>query len=400
MTLRVLHLVTSRTGGAGIAAVRIVEAQKSVGIDAALWDRESLVKNTGNVFANQISLRIKSPLLTLVQRSLIQSSSELMTPKSISLLGKIKEDQFDFDVINIHAFYNLLRIDDLLALDQFHKPIFLTLHDIRFLTGGCHAEMNCTQYLKSCHDCPKVNPPFKKIVSKTRVKTEQTLSSSRNINFISPSEWLASKLSETFNINPEKISVIPNPVPKSFIKFKRKTLDIGEAKKIVFGFAAFDVQSPYKGFTVFMRAIELLPNRIKARISICIQGSNIPDLSSFDNSNISVVCNKYSQMEDFYEGIDCLVVPSYADNYPSVATEAAASGCHLIVSNVGGLTEIAREFGGSIFRSGDYHQLHMLLRNLLEKGFSDIDSDSSSLSYSNSGNEYYRAYQRAVDRTQ
>jgi glycosyltransferase involved in cell wall biosynthesis len=146
--------------------------------------------------------------------------------------------------------------------------------------------------------------------------------------------------------------------------------------------------------------MELLPNRIKARISICIQGSNIPDLSSFDNSNISVVCNKYSQMEDFYEGIDCLVVPSYADNYPSVATEAAASGCHLIVSNVGGLTEIAREFGGSIFRSGDYHQLYMLLRNLLEKGFSDIGSDSSSLSYSNSGNEYYRAYQRAVDRTQ
>lgn len=400
MIIRVLHLVTSKSGGAGIAAERICDSQESVGMNVTLWDRKTLVANSSQPIRNSFSLKVWSRLLTLVQRRVIQASSELMTPKSISLVRNLEKKKFDFDVVNIHSFYNLLRIDDLKKLDKLDIPIFLTLHDIRLLTGGCHAEINCTRYLTDCTNCPKVRKPFKKMVTRTKFQTKDTLASVKNVYYIVPSKWLGSKLVATYGVDSSKISVIANPVPESFTYVRTDSPTDRIEKKTVIGFTAFDVQSPYKGFKVFMQAIELLPMRMKSQITICIQGHNIPDLDSFKLGDINVICNQYSKMEDFYHDIDCLVVPSYADNYPSVATEAALSGCQIIVSNVGGLPEIAELFGGSIFESGDHHALQVLIMNLHAKyPFKNL-VERTLLSYSTSGAQYSLAYQKAMKNNQ
>lgn len=395
-----MHLVTSRSGGAGIAAERICDSQETIGLTVALWDRKSLVENSGKKIRNSFFVKVLSPLLTLLQRRLIQKSSELMTPKSISLLRNLTKDDFNFDIINIHSFYNLLRIEDLIKLDKLNIPIFVTLHDIRLLTGGCHAEMGCTRYLIDCTNCPKVRKPFKKMVSRNKFQTKTTLGLLRNIYYIVPSKWLGTKLVETYEIDLCRITVIANPVPDSFAFVRTDSPTELTKKKTRIGFTAFDIQSPYKGFTVFMQAIELLPKQLKSQITIYIQGRNIPDLKSFKLGDISVICNEYSKMEDFYRNIDCLVVPSFADNYPSVATEAALSGCQLIVSDVGGLPEIAELFGGKIFKGGDYHALKVLIMNLHIKSPSNSLANKTLLSYSESGKQYMLAYESATKNNQ
>jgi len=400
MNIRVLHLVTSKFGGAGIAAERICDSQESVGMVVTLWDRNTLVANSSQSIRNSFSLKVLSRLLTLVQRRIIQAGSELMTPKSISLLRNLEKKKFDFDVVNIHSFYNLLKIEDLKKLDKLDIPIFITLHDIRLLTGGCHAEINCTRYLTDCTNCPKVRKPFKKMVKRTKFKIKDTLASVKNVHYIVPSKWLGSKLVATYGIDSSKISVIANPVPESFTHVRTNSPIDQLEKKIVIGFTAFDVQSPYKGFKVFMQAIELLPIQVKSQITISIQGHKIPDLDAFKLGEINVICNQYSKMEDFYRNIDCLVVPSYADNYPSVATEAALSGCQLIVSNVGGLPEIAESFGGSIFESGDYRALQTLIMNLYAKFPLKSLVDRTLHSYSTSGAQYSLAYRKAMKNNQ
>lgn len=400
MNIRVLHLVTSKSGGAGIAAERISESQESIGMNVTLWDRKTFAANSSQPIRNSVYLKVLSRLLTLLQRWVIQTGSELMTPKSISLFRNLEKMKFNFDIINIHSFYNLLRIEDLKKLDKLDIPIFLTLHDIRLLTGGCHADINCTRYLTDCTNCPKVHKPFKKMVSKTKFQTRDTLASVKNVHYIVPSKWLGSKLVATYGIDSSRINIIANPVPESFTYVRTDSQTDQIERKTVIGFTAFDVQSPYKGFKVFMKAIELLPAQMKSQIVICIQGHNVPDLDSFKLGDINVICNQYTKMEDFYRDIDCLVVPSYADNYPSVATEAALSGCQIIVSNVGGLPEIAELFGGRIFESGDHHALQDLIMNLQVKNLSNSLVDRTLLSYSTLGAQYRLAYQKAMKNSQ
>ena len=68
MPMKVLHLATSEFGGAGIAAVRMNEALKTIGVDSALISRDG---DDSKYFSKLDN--IKSSTLTFLQQKLIQN---------------------------------------------------------------------------------------------------------------------------------------------------------------------------------------------------------------------------------------------------------------------------------------------------------------------------------------
>ena len=61
-----------------------------------------------------------------------------------------------------------------------------------------------------------------------------------------------------------------------------------------------------------------------------------------------------------------LVLPSVCyEGYPMVLSEACAAGTPVAVSDIGPLPEIARRFGGSVFKTGDPENLGQVLTDLL-----------------------------------
>lgn len=65
------------------------------------------------------------------------------------------------------------------------------------------------------------------------------------------------------------------------------------------------------------------------------------------------------ELPSCYDRADCVVIPSQtAESYSLVFSEAVASGCMVIVSDLGILPRRVQESGGSVFRAGDLNALH------------------------------------------
>lgn len=93
-------LTTSLTGEAGIAAFRAWEALNGEGVHAVL-----LGPGLGNK-------NYSSKVLTALQATLVQNSSDLITIFSLNELEKFELDRFD--IIHLYAFYNLISFSNLL----------------------------------------------------------------------------------------------------------------------------------------------------------------------------------------------------------------------------------------------------------------------------------------------
>ena len=175
--MKVAQITTTLEGGAGIAAIRLSEALNSVGVNSEIVSQRGIESKTN----------ITSKITTLLQSSLVQSDTSLVTTFSRTT---IKDEQLvAFDLLHFHSIYNLIGVQKIALLAE-SKPIFITLHDQRLLTGGCHYSGSCMNFTSSCSRCPQVRKIFWSFVEKEKVLVNNLLKNPQ-IHFVSPSNWLA-----------------------------------------------------------------------------------------------------------------------------------------------------------------------------------------------------------------
>jgi glycosyltransferase involved in cell wall biosynthesis len=97
-------------------------------------------------------------------------------------------------------------------------------------------------------------------------------------------------------------------------------------------------------------------------------------------------------MSEFYRSVDAIVVPSLADNFPSVAIEAISSNCILISSDSGGLKEISETNKGFLFANKNYIQLGEILLKLIKDEDLHNPSYDGKYSYHSIGTQYKELY--------
>ena len=186
----------------------------------------------------------------------------------------------------------------------------------------------------------------------------------RNIDaFLAVSDATKRKLKKYIQIRDEKIHVIPNYIDFKTFKSNKDRSEDGLRKKLgidendfVIGFAGRLVER--KGWELFIRVAHQLNEIIKVKYIVSGDG---PDrdklLGLIDKLQLkrSFHYLGYStNMPEFYEALDCFVIPSQWEPFGIVALEAQALEVVVIASDIEGLNEIiSHKVNGLLFRKQD-----------------------------------------------
>lgn len=136
----------------------------------------------------------------------------------------------------------------------------------------------------------------------------------------------------------DKMKVVYNGVADEFF---RKTKPIELKKPLTIGYVG--MISKRKGFDLLAHAIDALGDFVCWKIAYnLIEGEYQEVLNNVRNKNN--VCMFYriprSQMKEFYDTIDILVIPSRQDPLPTVAIEAMARKTLVLGADTGGIPEL------------------------------------------------------------
>lgn len=350
--MRILILASSSKGGAGIAAVRSAEALSSSGHNVTFLSNDLVLNFAGMrrqklVVALTIFMR---KFVTLLQRILIQKRTDLVTPISISSIkGLFLYRQLSFDIVHVHASYNFISMKELGALANGKTKIFVTLHDERFYTGGCHYSGDCFGFKNFCQQCPEMRFPFKNLASSSLLFSEKQLRTASNITFIAPSNWIASRGKASRLLANSVIEVVHNPVPEEFfhsVKLKKSKTPI------VLGFIAQDLNNKLKGFDILIEALNFLDKQMQQRIVLYVASQKRKKNFNLQTKIEFFSPSKQDELVKFYRSLDFLIVPSLQDNSPNIILEAISSGVRVIGSSIGGIPELLTPFDLPTFEAG------------------------------------------------
>ena len=339
----VLHLSTSESGGAGLAASRLASAQVTNGINAIVLSNQGKsgqVKKTPKILWSIC----KSKLATASNILLTKANFPPHSIFSVSLIRREAIVSLKPEIIHIHNWYNLLSLRDINFLLENFSVVF-TMHDMRLLTGGCHYSLDCTKFQTTCMNCPQTRTSLNFNSAKKRKLESIFVAHRGRYAVVAPSNWLSGlALENLIGSNASEVLSIPNAIDKKDLRFSGKLLNKKESGTRNLLFVSHDLESPIKGLDLLLSALVELEEKYKIRFNLTTVGRGFDGISI--NSNLVVTniekCDP-AQMKQLMTSQDALVVPSRNDNSPNVILEAQLIGLVVIASAVGGIAELVLE---------------------------------------------------------
>jgi len=280
------------------------------------------------------------------------------------------------DAIYIHwvlmGFFDFKSFEKLFRLN---KKIFIVMHDMWFMTGGCHHVMDCKLYEENCQACP-IFPNRPKIASSQFITKEKLISKYGNkIEFIVPSLWLKNYALKSSLLKDQKIHFIPNyfdsPIFKAQSKKDSRAVLSIDPSTLVVSFGAVNIDSIYKGWSFMKKAFVYLKEMYSYdQLEVVIFGNG--DLEEFQNS-IDFKIHYLGYLEDeckialAYQVSDVFVIPSILDNQPTTIVESMNCGVPVVGFNLCGIPEmIEHKKTGYIAKAYDSEDLANGIRYCLE----------------------------------
>lgn len=339
--MRVLHISTGATGGAFLAAKRIVKLQSQMGLEAHFLTQKGLYSNSNelSIFYEFIqSRKILAKVNTVLMSIMTNRKSSLLTSSSKSILNRSIFNKFEYDVVHIHNWFNLLSHDDLEFITQ-NFPTVFTLHDLRLITGGCHYPKSCKGYNSQCKSCPDTYF-FNHLPEISHKRLHSILQSAKNVAITAPSNWLLNiARSNLSQLSIDKFKFIQNPVDLNpALKIERPDSD----KKIWIIFAAAKINASEKGLDLLVKALNQIiqeDSSLKGKLGLKVVGEG----HQSEGVDFEIKYTGYLSGEELSNEIKSshlFVVPSRSENAPSVVLEAQALSVLVAASNVGGIPEL------------------------------------------------------------
>lgn len=378
MTASVLHIATSPTGGAGIAARRLHQALRSISVGSRIavaqgGESESdIVQFSGAAHKSSIMDRIVARRIKWERR---------MTSKTVSRkLAYFSDDRVPgpdrlaarplTDVLNLHWVAGFLDYGKFFPTVREGQPLVWTLHDMAPMTGGCHYAMDCNRFTERCGACPLLGSTAegdltrrihrRKAAALSRLRPETT-------RIVAPSRWLAGEAQRSSLLGQFEVEVIPNGLDVDIFQPR----DRGVARDIlglppddlVLLFVADSVKDYRKGFDLLQEALSGLGSEKNVTLAaLGGSGPNGPEgvvaLGRIDNPRV---------LSYVYSATDIFVSPTRADNLPNVLVESMACGVPCVSFNVGGVSDVVRpEETGLLAPAEDVRALREAIERLLE----------------------------------
>ena len=318
-----LHISTSSSGGAGIAARRLNAGLNSIGARSLFISLpgklQDLQPNEMTVDRSFINL-LKSAALSRFQNEF--SDKTFFSPLSLNVFDI--ENLFDRldpskTIIHIHNWFNLLNLRSISKLADLGFNLAFTLHDQRLMTGGCHYSLNCNLFKNGCERCPEISSFFSVLPGIVHASEANYLEAIvQKSTLVAPSKWMRQKALESHHLCHFEIESIPNYITADDSEFTKQGLKNSDSR-ITLGVASENPYAYIKGGEV-IRSLEID--------------------TEFQSRYRLIFMTNFSDVRDFWEKIDVLFVPSICDNSPNVILEAKIRSLPIIAASVGGVTEL------------------------------------------------------------
>jgi glycosyltransferase involved in cell wall biosynthesis len=337
---------SERTGGAAVAANRLMKALNNHGVKAKM-----LVRDKESDSLTVVGLP-KSPLLHwhfLWERLVIFVRSRFSrrhlfeidlanTGSDITGLPEFKEA----DVIHLHWInQGMLSLTGIQKILKSGKPVVWTMHDIWPATAICHLTLGCRSFTSACKSC-RLLPGDCKLAQRVWRKKQRLLEDG-NIYFVACSHWLEQEAKSSALLKGHKMTSIPNPIDTHIYnrcnkQEARQRLGLPVDKKLIL-FVSQRVTNRNKGMTYLIEACRLLEET--PQLGVVILGGHaeeVADQLPFETFPLGYVSDEH-RIVDIYNAADVFVLPSLSENLPNTIMEAMACGVPCIGFRVGGIPE-------------------------------------------------------------
>ena len=347
--MRILIVNTSeRTGGAAVAANRLMKALNNNGAKAKMLVRDKETE-TLTVVPLPHSPRLRWHFLweRLVIFCRLHFSRQHLFEVDIANAGyditKLPEFQ-EADVIHLHwVNQGMLSLKGIQKILQSGKPVVWTMHDIWPVTALCHVTLGCQHFTSQCGNCRLLpGGGSSHDYSTTIWQRKQRMLADENIYFVACSHWLESEAKRSALLKGQKITSIPNPIDTRIYKRgnkqeARQRLGLPLDKKLIL-FASQRVTNVNKGMDYLIEACRQLQISDAAVVILGGHAEEVVSQLSLEAYPLGYV-NDEQRIVDVYHASDVFVLPSLSENLPNTIMEAMACGVPCVGFKVGGIPE-------------------------------------------------------------
>ncbi|GHT19966.1 hypothetical protein AGMMS4957_05500 [Bacteroidia bacterium] len=342
--MKILILNTSeRTGGAAIAANRLMHALNKSGHEAKMLVRDKQTADENVVSINTNWLKRKINFLRFAwerwvifvhnrfSKKNLFAVSIANTGADISRHPLVKEA----DIIHIHWInQGFLSLKSIRQLTQLGKPIVWTMHDMWCFTHACHYAGDCRKYETLCNHCEMLRSN----------KVAQSALPLSSIHFVGCSRWLADRAGKSRLLRDADLTNIPNPIDVSVFHpvdkiAARQKFNLPANKQLIL-FAAAKLSDERKGIKYLVEACRRLNGR---QTELVFLGGKIDEQLVQEialNKHILGYLRKPEDIAMAYAACDVFVTPSIEDNLPNTIMESMACGTPCVGFNIGGIPEM------------------------------------------------------------
>ncbi len=353
--MRVLIVNTSeRTGGAAVAANRLMEALNNNGVKAKMLVRD---KETDSLTVAALPQSWRLQWHFLWERLVIwlhlrlkrKSLFEIDIANCGTDITRLPEFR-EADVIHLHwVNQGMLSLGDIRRILESGKPVVWTMHDIWPATAVCHLTMGCQAYENGCHHCRLLPGGGSENDLSARVwRKKQQVMVGRRLSIVACSQWLAGEARKSGLLKGQPVTSIPNPIDTRLYRpvdqeKARRELSLPPDGKLIL-FVSQRVTTPNKGMAYLIEACRLLAAKhaeTADQVSVAVLGGHAEAIVGqlpFRTYPLGYVSDQ-QRIVAVYNASDVFVLPSLSENLPNTIMEAMACGVPSVGFSVGGIPE-------------------------------------------------------------
>lgn len=356
--MKILHITSFDSGGAGLAAIRLHQSLTQEGIISNMivmkktsdldTVREVPEDGLNRFHFSSISILRKIQLMfrkigffytekdrTDNEITQLQSKNNVFYSTPISNYDLTKHPLVqEADIIQLHWVSGFL--DYATFFNHIDKPIVWTLHDINPLMGGFHHYRLRAQYYEV----------YKRVEDRFCEIKRRSVAQAKNLSIIAISQEMKKMIEDSEIFSGRKVYQVFNSVnPDQFIKLDKKEckqqLSIPENKKVLV-FVNRWLEDSEKGLLEACMALDQLDSR--DCVLVCIGDGKIPDCNTeiihFPPTNDTYLLSQY------YSAADLLLFPSHQESFGQTPVEAICCGTPVVMTPVGISEDLIRDHNG------------------------------------------------------
>lgn len=350
--MKVLILNTSeRTGGAAVAANRLMKALCKQGVEAKMLVRDKQSADERITSVNQSLWQRRLNFWRFAWERLVIFLSNKLDRKQLFRVS-IANTGVDIvrhplvseaDVIHLHwvnqGFLSLESIRQLIATG---KPIVWTMHDLWPASSICHYAGQCERYQASCGQCFYLHSS-RKDLSSLIFRRKQRIYDQAQIAFVCCSQWLRGRAALSQLLRQQRLTAIPNPIDQSLYRPQERTaarqaLGLPLGKPLLL-FGALDINDERKGIDYLVEALRRLPADSVELVVFGQAKGPICELLPVKIHAMGYLSDDRT-IASLYSAVDLYVTSSLEDNLPNTIMEALACGTPCLGFRTGGIPEM------------------------------------------------------------